>query len=418
VGINTVSTQVPGLYYRELKRGRNYFIDRYVDGERLYYPIGRVSYADAKVVYNTEVKRHQDCVPAVSQTTRSLTVKQILSRYWAEHLGCRGEDGNYLIPSAKDRKYLLRTVGARLNELKFSDLTKATVEQYIRLREKDVVTRGKPSTKKDAAPRPAKPITRRTIKAELDALSAALTHGVDCEWLPHNPIAKHITIKLPPPEKIALYDEKDWGAHWKGIYDNACKGWDTVRPDAYKINRFALLVLYETGMRPIEAFRMQHSWWLELQPGCWVIRIPEWADRKNRRTRDVPVSDRLWRDARGIIMPGSDAVVLLSTLTGEMRTKYGIRKTFERAVERAGYTGLGYTVYSLRRFRASRWDEIDEGASMAALGHSPGDSHRKNYSTVSPLRLFALVGKKYKMKLTVISADKAESTETAVSATA
>lgn len=405
MGVVIKKTSVPGLYYRDLTKGRNYFIQKDVDGERLYHPIGKVSFTDAKAVYNTEVKRHQDCRPAVTQSVRSLTVKQIIERYWAEHLGRRDEQGSLLIPSAKDRKYLLYAVGDRIGAIKFPELNKATVEGYVKLRERDI------------SPRKA-PISLRTIKAELDALSAALTHGVDCEWLPQNPIAKHISIEVPRPKKIALYDEQDWGEHWKLIYENACKGWDKKRLKAYKVNRFLLLVLYETGLRPIEAFRMQHSWWKELQPGAWVIRVPEWADRKNRRERDVPVSDRLWQDAQGILIPGSDAVMLPSTLTQEERSRYGIRRTFNRAVERAELIGLGYSVYSLRRFRASRWDEIDEGASMCALGHVATDSHRKNYSTVSPLRLFALVGKTYRMKLEVVSAPQEESTELAEASSA
>ncbi len=43
-------------------------------------------------------------------------------------------------------------------------------------------------------------------------------------------------------------------------------------------------------------------------------------------------------------------------------------------------------------------DKIDEGASRYATGHSPQDSHRRNYSYIGYDRLFRLIGKEYKKR--------------------
>ncbi len=370
-----IATKIPGLYYNDGERGRSYLIDKDVDGDRLYLRIGRVSLSEARAIYTKECGAFQNGkTPTVN--ARSLTVTDILNLYWKEHLSH--------LNSGKNAKYLLSAVADRLGRVRFSELNKTVIQDYKRMRLQDTTAKTN------------KKISARTVQAELAMLNAAVYHCVDNEILSLNPISRFCSVSLKPPKKVVLDEGQADGEHWQTIYANACKGWEKYRPDAYRLNRLLLLALYETGCRPIEAFRMRHNWFVEIEPGFWLIRIPEEDEKTDNRQREIPVSDILMNGIKEILIPGKDDLLFPSTSTYLQRGNSGIRKTFDHAVERSKLDAYGYTVYCLRKTRITIWDMIDEAACRVAVGHTAKDSHRRSYSYVGYDRLFNLVGKSYK----------------------
>lgn len=371
-------TRTPGVFIRHGKRGDTRYLDTFFQGVQIKEALGRVSQAEAEA----ELRRIQsdiaDAKPTSSRSARSLTVLDILNYRGVHYLADRKPEYRQWC------KYLFDALADKIGGIRFSDLKKSVIERYKRDRESDGVG-------------------PRTIQAELQQLNMALNFCVDDDYIPHNPVARFCRVSQGEPKKIVLDDGHAWGEHWQAIYDNVSSGWEQSRPSAWARNRALVLLLYETGMRPVEAFRMRHDWWHEVRDGYWIIEVPEEAEKTSKRSRRIPVSSVLWESMREILTPGRDELLFPSGATGRQRGQHGIEKTFRNAVERAGLQRYGYTPYCLRRTRVTIWDKIDEGACRAAVGHSAGkDSHRRNYSHVGMDRLFKLVGKTWDYELKLV----------------
>lgn len=367
------STNIPGLFYRDGKRGRSYFISKSICGETLNCNIGVVSLAEARKVYNQKVADFQNGDRASEKApVRSLKVIDMLNIYWRDHLT--------FLPSGPKNKCHLNALVRLIGNKKYSQLNKVLVDSYLRARGAEF----NQNTGHRVGP--------RSLQAEIKLLKAAINHCVDMEMVPSNPIVRFGKVKLPPPKKVILDDGINWGPEWRALYDAMGAGIKESLPLEYRRSRALLLTLYETGMRPKEAFNMAHSWLHEVQDGYWVISVPAISE-KTSRGRDIPVSDVLYDSLSVIHRPGSDELFFPSPRTGRVRTESGIKKAFRNAVKAAGLSGKEFTPYALRRTRTTIWDAIDEGACRAAIGHSPSDSHAKHYVRITRKRLFRLVGK-------------------------
>lgn len=365
-----VKTRTAGIYYRRGARGETRYIDTCFRTVPIRQSLGIVSQAQAEDILR---QIQADIVAGkkiVDGGVKNTTIRDILNYRGVHYLqGAKPEYRSWC-------KHLFNALDDKLGHVRFGDLKKSVIERY----KTDRATDG---------------VSPRTIQAELQQLNMALNFAVDDEMIPHNPVARFCRVKQAEPKKTVLDDGRAWGPHWQAIYDGACKGWDKYRPRCYQVNRALLLLLYETGMRPIEAFKMRRDWLYEIAAGYWIIEIPA-SEEKTGKNRRIPVSDVLTTQLTGIMDISGESLLFPSGATGGIRGKDGIRKTFEHAVQSAELQRYGYTPYALRRTRVTIWDTIDEGACRYAVGHSAGkDSHRRNYSHVGMDRLFSLVGKKW-----------------------
>jgi integrase len=301
---------------------------------------------------------------------RSLTVHDALNNYWEEHLKHKkyGEDWKSLLTTL-DRRLgdkIIYRVMVRGGRHAIDCLVKNDIEDYKTSRSCDL-------NKK------CEPISPRTLQADLSLLCAAIDHAVANNLVDRNPIKSFCRVPQPSAKKIIMDDGCEYGFDYRAL----------LREIIDDESRDRIKMLYETGMRPSELWKMTDKWIKKITDDCWLIEVPHDQEKTGTYKR-IPLSSqaqaiiaiRLAIRCNGLLFPSADS--------GEV--KY-FRRPFCSAIERAGLKGKEYTLYCLRRTRATIWDAIDSDASRYALGHSPTDSHRRNYVRITDERLFRLVGK-------------------------
>ena len=319
---------------------------------------------------------------------RSLTVVELLNHYWEAHL----KEKKYSVNS----KYSLTALRRYIGGFEAIKLRRSDIQQYVnkRLQDKQVIHYKKNG---EWYEREGKPISARTIRAELEQLTIAYNIAVDDELIPHNPISRHVrTVKKNSlryrPKKIVLDEGVEDGEEWQALYAE-------MDEDAKPV----VLCLYETGMRPTEVFKMRWSWIEKISNDRWIIHIPP-EDEKIHAVKRIPVSARLLKDLkrlkasikpeitsrRGRRVRADITLVYPSSVSGGILQT--IHTAFRGAVRRAGLEGRGLTPYALRRTRLSIWDDIDSPAAKYASGHAVEGSHHNNYVRFPNRRLFRLVG--------------------------
>lgn len=372
------STKLPGLLSKTTDDGDWYYIDKRVDGKRVYHKIGYVSFNEAKKSYFDILAKPQVIEVRACSLKNEMRVSEALEFYWEHHAK--------LLKSGMSMRSQFTAIDLRLGEMAVTDLNKSVMDLYRFNRLKDTGLKS------------GNPITLRTVQAELKLLNAALNHAVDMTYIEDNPVRRFHHVKLPKPDVLLLDDGVDWGEEWAGIFENLCPSLIESFPDRYLRTRVLILCLYETGMRPDEVFSMHHNWIREVQPGFMMITVPKEMS-KTKMARRIPVSDRLGGQLTKIWKRGQDGLLFPSPITGMKFSDSGIKKVFKAACERAGLDERQYTPYALRRTRTTIWDSIDEGAARFATGHTPQDSHRKHYVRMTDKRLFLLVGKNLEVQV-------------------
>ena len=214
---------------------------------------------------------------------------------------------------------------------------------------------------------------------------------IDDGILTTNPIKKWIKVEQPQPKKVILDSGYENGFQWSTIYNELA---DCVKPIA--------MVLYETGMRPVEVFHMRWHWLERLEEDFWVINVPsvDTVDgeivfkEKTGKAHTVPVSPRLLRMFKLIGMQNTTDLIFPGPKNRGPRSD--IESAFTNALKRSGLHGKGISPYCLRRTRATIWDRVDPVACMHALGHVSKEVHYRHYVEVPLDRLFTLVGLEYR----------------------
>lgn len=186
-------------------------------------------------------------------------------------------------------------------------------------------------------------------------------------------------MQLPAAKKIVLDDGYKYGADYRAILQTVIGA----------ESRDRIEMLYETGMRPTELWKVRGEQIKKLLPDCWLIEYPH-DEEKTGTYKRIPLSDRAREIIAARMQQVSTRILFPSQDGGEV--KY-FRRPFMSALRRTNLRDKGYTVYCMRRTRATIWDAVDSDASRYALGHSPTDSHRRNYVRITDERLFKLVGK-------------------------
>jgi integrase len=359
-------TKKDGIY----ERSGSKIIDKVVKSYRIYENLGPVSLKDAELILNKKVAELLKCRHFPESKTRSLTVLDALNTYWKEHLQYRAY--------GKDAKYLLSAVSNKIGDVLIKELKRKVIDTYKRERAAD---RKVIYTKQGI--KYGKPISPRTIQAELQQLNMSINYLVDNEEIPDNPIRRFIKVEQIRPKKVMLDEGYENGGEWQALYENADEDIKLV-----------ITVLYETGMRPQEAFYFRLGWIEKLNNECWLINVPEDIEKTSAQ-RSIPVSGALRADLSSLFVEGvtDNTLVCPSPVTRRERTT--IKKAFEGAVQRAGLVGKNLTPYALRRTRLTIWDAIDSDAAKYASGHTFGESHHRNYVAFPKQRLFKLISINY-----------------------
>lgn len=341
-------TPVRGIYDRDGSK----IIDKLVDGIRIYENCGVVTVKFAEQVLNKKIAALLEGRYFPEKQNRSLTVTDALNTYWKDKL-------QYL-KSAGNAKFLLSKIDSALGVIPLKNLTVAHIEKYKR-------DRAAQKTRYGTLIKP------RTIQAELDQLNLALNWMRKNRYIVSNPIEGFEKVAQDRPKKIMIDTGRERGDEWQRLYNAAC---DDLKP--------LLVVLYETGMRPGEVFKMRWDW-IDLFKR--VIRIPADAE-KTGDGRTIPISGALFELLRNI--PQNSDLVFPSPVTGKPRT--GIKKAFDSAVRRSGLAARGITPYALRRTRLTIWDALDPAAAMSAGDHTQSKTHYDHYVAINDDRLLRLVG--------------------------
>lgn len=352
-------------------------IDKMVWGTRIHKALGFISRVQAEIELKNRIKAAEDGDYIPEKRVRSLTVRDTLNKWYIDHLkGMKSEE----------RKYLLTPLDRLLGHISVMKLKKRDIDCYIktRLSEKKIIYRS-------GGTGYGKPISVNTVKHELAELKMAINHLVENEEIPKNPLQPFWfkDLKTPRRTKIILDHGQDLGSQFLMIYHHMTATWHW---------RLFYLTLYETGMRPIEVRLMRSSWISEVVPGFYQIKVPIDSEKTGNEDRRIPISSRLAkRLIPHIKLLCPDALVFESiVIPGSPIVDHDDQ--FNRAVRKAGLSGTGITVYSLRRTRATIWSSIDDLSSRVALGHAPIDPHEESYVTVTPERLFKLIGVKINIR--------------------
>lgn len=367
-----IRTKTSGIYDRDGGK----VLDKWFRGMRIYENLGAISQSYAENVLKTKEAAILEG-RYFPKNTSSLKVRDILNYYWGEYL-------QYL-PSSKDAKYLLSAVDSKLGSCTFNNLKRSVIDGYKRKRSAEFK---KIYTKKGV--KFGKPISKRTVQAELNILNMALNRMADDGEIPFNPVKCFIKVEQDKPKKIVLDDGYENGPEWQAIYQNA--------QDDKKL---IFLCLYYTGMRPKECFHFRYDWIEKITEEFWMIKIPSEVE-KTETERLIPVAPIL-RDS--LKLKWMSGLVFPSSVTGDVIK--GIHKAFSGAVKRSGLSGKGYTPYVLRRTRLTIWDEIDSDAAKCSGGHTLKGTHYKNYVRFTKQRLFKLVGLEFHPVLKVKAENKA-----------
>ena len=357
-GMKARSGKSPGFYYR----GGSAVLDKRVRGQRIYESLGPVKPVEAEQILAKRIAAVLEGKYLPEHAARSLTVGDVLNDYWEQHL-------RYKWWSVYAKPNLDR-LHERLGHLPVAGLKRVDIDSYKRARFND-----------DKKNRCKGKVGPRTVQKELQTLSMAVNFAVDNGKLPANTIRRFITVKQPRRRKRVFDDGRDNGPQWLKFLAAAAK---RLRP--------MVIVLYETGMRPVHMFRMHWNWLQEKAPDRWVIEVPADAD-KELAAFEIPVSLRLLALFREMGIRDTDELVFPAPRKGGERDS--IESGFTLALKRAGLTGLGLSPYALRRTRLSIWDAIDSNASKYASGHVPEDVHSRDYVVIPLPRLLRLVGLKY-----------------------
>jgi integrase len=345
---------IKGIYCRE----GIWAIDCQFRGQRLRQAIGpdKAQAIDALRLWKARVI---DETYFPNRAASSLTCTAVLSAYWTEHLQFEKYG-----PIAR---YYLDTIDDFFGSMPVKGLTPLDVQDYIRRRSAQLNNR-------------KEPISPTTIRHELGILLQALRHCTQASKLCKiavNPLAGIKRPKRAEPMRIALDDGTDEGKDWERLFAEVCPA-----------DQGVVLALYQTAMRPSEAFSMRWSWIEEISEDRWLIRVPAESE-KTGRGREIPVSQRLIDHLKTLQKSVPDALVFPNCFGEHRRT---IKTAFAGAVDRAGLGDRGLTPYCLRRTRISIWDSIDPAAARVASGHSRLDVHEAHYVRIGRARLFRLVG--------------------------
>jgi len=352
----------PGVYLR----GDTWCVDASFRGVRIIEAVGpsRKQAEDLLVLRKTQIVE-QKYFPA--RASCSLTVSSVLSTYWDEHL----QHGKRAYTAIV--KIRLDHVAVFFGGMRVAALVQADIDDYIRARG---VCRNQSGNA----------LSPTTIRDEILVLTSALrwcnTRSRE-NRIQSNPLSGCRLPKRAMPKKTLL-DEGMQGDQWEALFAN-------VHP----VDRDIVLCLFESGMRPKEAFLMRWEWIERLADDRWLVRVPA-VDlgvdiEKTGADRRIPVSPA-WLESLRAIEGGAQkhGLVYPSPATGEAR--HTIKRAFSTAVRNAGLQGRGLTPYCLRRTRLSIWDQVDSGASKYVSGHVATETHYRNYVGFPPARLFRLVG--------------------------
>jgi integrase len=324
---------------------KGYVINKLIDCQRIFKRLGNISESDAVKQFSLETAalfKGERITPDAS----SLTVYYVMTHYYESHLKH--------IKSGENARWNIPTIDKYIGSRKVMSLKKSDMELYK-------VTRGKCLNKRN------EPISARTIQSELQFLSMAINRAVDDELLPRNPIARFCKVTVPRRRKIVLDHGQAFGPEWILLYKNIPEQW-----------RLFFLICYETGMRPNEVASIDAEW-IEQIGRSYMIKIPSNCEKTGFNDRRIPVSKLLEKR-------------LLKSMPrfGKLFSSWDYFKAFRIAVKNAGLPPE-ITAYSLRRTRATIWDEIDSSAARVALGHVPLDPHEESYVVITNIRLFKLV---------------------------
>lgn len=352
-------------------RNGKYVIDKQYKGTPIYQtlkPVSEMTLEDAYRVLYKLIDEVDEGTYEQKKLSRSLTVDDALNYLWEKRL----KHKSY----SNDLTHILSRVSEKLGPKLITKLVKSDFEEYKRLR----LSEPKRNRCKGT-------VGPRSVQKELQHLSMAINLLVDDGKLLRNPIKKWIKVNLPSPKKTVLDGGIENGEQWNQLYQ--CMA-SSIKP--------IILTLYETGMRPKEVFNMRWHWIEKVAQDRWIINIPDEDildsktvfEEKTGTHHRVPISPKLLQLFKEIGIRKSNDLVFPAPRKDGPRSD--IESAFTNALRRSDLKGLGIAPYSLRRTRATIWDEIDPIACMSATGHSPKNVHYKHYVSISDERLFKLVG--------------------------
>lgn len=341
-----------GIYVRD----GMYLIRKMVKGQKINETVGPVKttkITDVRTVLAKRVAAIDKGEYDTERNARSLTVKDVVERYWAEY----ASDPRKLPSGANTIGYyrlpLVRLLGSR----RINTLTPEVASDYALERTEETV---RDTDKK---------VSWQSVKTELNALNAAIRWHIKIRELRDNPfegwrreVNNLIRKNVPPTARgkgpNVLDDGQEDGPQWQVLFAKA-------DPRL----RIGLAILYETGMRINELLQMEWSWIDEKRN---VIRVPGWADEltdtphrvtKTGCDREIPMSAKLLMTLRQI--PRNHRLVYCRT---DGRKWVSLYKGF-RAARRRAKLPKWVTFHTLRRTRATIWDRLDAAACRAAIGH-------------------------------------------------
>lgn len=327
-----------------LLTSKGYIIDKVECGNRIYKRLGKITEAEAivqfAVMFAAQCKGENEKINALN-----VTVDNVLVYYYNNHL--------VNIKSGKNSRFHIPAISRILGNKKVLSLRKNDIEQFIKMRSAEKNNQNQP-------------VSARTVQACLQILSMAINHAVDNEVLPRNPVSRFCRVSVPRRKKIVLDHGQEFGPEWIRLYKNLPDNW-----------RLFFLICYETGMRPTEVAQLETEWIQQIGES-YLITVPANKEKTGFSDRRIPISKILEK-----------RLIKNLPATGKLFKSWDYFKAFRQAAKSADLPSE-ITAYSLRRTRATIWDEIDSSAARVALGHAPLDPHEESYVVITNQRLFRL----------------------------
>lgn len=258
----------------------------------------------------------------------ALTVGAALDLYWTEHATARRRDGAPKVIDQARIEITIRNLKLGLAGKAVHELSEADVTSYSRDRAGGVLGYAQGGQKA------IRKVKDGTIRRELQTLVAALHHCARTGRLVGFDFTK-IDVGDAPPARFRVLTTREW-------IDLRAAAHGTLPERLPRLYRFLMIALHAPARRRA----IERLMWTQVDRQARIIDFnPPGARQSNKRRPIVPINDALWPILERAFREKTSLYVL--DHPGSIRT------SFENALERAGLTGTGVTIHTLRHTHAT-----------------------------------------------------------------
>lgn len=280
----------------------------------------------------------------------ALTVGAALDLYWTEHATARRRDGSPKVIDQARIEVTIRNLKLGLAGKAVESLGEADVTAYSQKRAAGVLGYAQGG---QSGP---KPVKDGTIRRELQTLVAALNWNREAGRLLKVP---KIDVGTPPPARFRVLTPAEWFKLRLAAWPDQLTGEPVtivgqdqsgriLREEIRTVGRYPRLYrfLMIAMHAPARRRAIEGLMWTQVDRTARIIDFnPPGARQSNKRRPIVPINDALW--------PVLERAFREKTSLHVLDHPGSIRTSFENALERAGLTGTGITIHTLRHTHAT-----------------------------------------------------------------